>query len=165
MAASSNAPATAAIIEFRSVVDAVRCAIEIQNGLIERNAGLPPEAHRVSRRHSSWRRRRGERRRPDGRRGQYRSAARGHRQAGRDLPLGTRLLAGQVAARSRGHRPWRNQLKNIAQPIHVYSLEVGQPAQAKAETTRRRPSRKALELAPLAAAIATSPSGRRRRAG
>jgi adenylate cyclase len=31
------------IIEFRSVVDAVRCAIEVQNGLIERNAGLPPE--------------------------------------------------------------------------------------------------------------------------
>ncbi len=32
-----------AIIEFRSVVDAVRCAIEVQNGLIERNFGLPPE--------------------------------------------------------------------------------------------------------------------------
>jgi adenylate cyclase len=31
------------IIEFRSVVDAVRCAIEVQNGLIDRNAGLPPE--------------------------------------------------------------------------------------------------------------------------
>jgi adenylate cyclase len=31
------------IIEFRSVVDAVRCAIEIQNGLIERNAGLQAE--------------------------------------------------------------------------------------------------------------------------
>jgi TolB-like protein/class 3 adenylate cyclase/tetratricopeptide (TPR) repeat protein len=31
------------IIEFRSVVDAVRCAIEVQTGLIERNAGLPPE--------------------------------------------------------------------------------------------------------------------------
>jgi TolB-like protein/class 3 adenylate cyclase len=31
------------IIEFRSVVDAVRCAIEIQNGLIERNAGVPKE--------------------------------------------------------------------------------------------------------------------------
>jgi adenylate cyclase len=29
------------IIEFRSVVDAVRCAIEVQNGMIERNAGLP----------------------------------------------------------------------------------------------------------------------------
>ena len=32
-----------AIVEFRSVVDAVNCAIEIQNGLIERNAGLPSE--------------------------------------------------------------------------------------------------------------------------
>ncbi len=31
------------LIEFRSVVDAVRCAIEVQNGLAERNAGLPPE--------------------------------------------------------------------------------------------------------------------------
>jgi adenylate cyclase len=29
------------IIEFRSVVDAVRCAIEVQ--MVERNAGLPPE--------------------------------------------------------------------------------------------------------------------------
>jgi adenylate cyclase len=32
-----------AIIEFRSVVDAVRCAIEVQNGMAERNAGLPPD--------------------------------------------------------------------------------------------------------------------------
>src|SRR5437667_6287794 len=32
-----------ALIEFRSVVDAVRCAIEVQNAMIERNAGLPPE--------------------------------------------------------------------------------------------------------------------------
>ena len=31
------------IVEFRSVVDAVRCAIEIQNGLIERNAGVPED--------------------------------------------------------------------------------------------------------------------------
>ena len=31
------------IVEFRSVVDAVRCAIEVQNSLIERNAGLPPQ--------------------------------------------------------------------------------------------------------------------------
>jgi class 3 adenylate cyclase len=29
--------------EFRSVVDALRCATELQTGLIERNAGLPPE--------------------------------------------------------------------------------------------------------------------------
>ncbi len=32
-----------AIVEFRSVVDAVRCAIEVQNAMIERNAGLPPD--------------------------------------------------------------------------------------------------------------------------
>ena len=32
-----------AIVEFRSVVDAVRCAIEVQNGMVERNAGLPPD--------------------------------------------------------------------------------------------------------------------------
>ena len=31
------------IIEFRSMVDAVRCAIEVQTGMVERNAGLPPE--------------------------------------------------------------------------------------------------------------------------
>ena len=31
------------VIEFRSVVDAVRCAIEVQNGLIERNAGVAAE--------------------------------------------------------------------------------------------------------------------------
>ena len=30
-----------AIIEFRSVVDAVRCAIEVQNAMVERNAGVP----------------------------------------------------------------------------------------------------------------------------
>jgi adenylate cyclase len=32
-----------AIVEFRSVVDAVRCAIEIQNGMAERNAGVRTE--------------------------------------------------------------------------------------------------------------------------
>jgi adenylate cyclase len=30
-----------ALVEFRSVVDAVRCAIKVQNGMAERNAGLP----------------------------------------------------------------------------------------------------------------------------
>src|SRR6266850_484790 len=32
-----------ALVEFRSVVDAVRCAIEVQNGMVERNAGVPAE--------------------------------------------------------------------------------------------------------------------------
>ena len=37
------------IIEFRSVVDAVRCAIEVQAGMLERNAGLPSERRIVFR--------------------------------------------------------------------------------------------------------------------
>jgi len=32
-----------ALVEFRSVVDAVRCAIEIQDAMIERNAGVPSD--------------------------------------------------------------------------------------------------------------------------
>ena len=32
-----------ALVEFRSVVEAVRCAIEMQNGMVERNAGLPSD--------------------------------------------------------------------------------------------------------------------------
>jgi adenylate cyclase len=32
-----------ALIAFRSVVDAVRCAIEVQNAMLERNAGVPPD--------------------------------------------------------------------------------------------------------------------------
>jgi class 3 adenylate cyclase len=37
------------IIEFRSVVDAVRCAIEVQNGMVERNAGVPRDKRIVFR--------------------------------------------------------------------------------------------------------------------
>jgi hypothetical protein len=38
-----------AIVEFRSVVDAVRCAIEVQNTMVERNAGVP-----CGRRQGDW---------------------------------------------------------------------------------------------------------------
>ena len=31
------------IVEFRSVVDAVRCAVEVQTAMIERNAGVAPD--------------------------------------------------------------------------------------------------------------------------
>src|SRR5258707_11606644 len=31
------------LAEFASVVDAVRCAVEVQRGMVERNSVLPPE--------------------------------------------------------------------------------------------------------------------------
>jgi adenylate cyclase len=31
------------LVEFRSVTDAVRCATEVQNAMVERNAGVPEE--------------------------------------------------------------------------------------------------------------------------
>jgi adenylate cyclase len=37
------------IVEFRSGVDAVRCAIEVQNAMVERNAALPPTPGTMSR--------------------------------------------------------------------------------------------------------------------
>jgi hypothetical protein len=54
------------------------------------------------------------------------------------------------------------QLKNIAEPIHVYSLEVGQPVQAKpvpsatpADQAKAVASKGRMGVASLAAAIAT----------
>src|SRR6202453_3114641 len=37
------------IVEFRSVVDAVRCAIEVQNAMVERNAGVAEDRRIVFR--------------------------------------------------------------------------------------------------------------------
>ena len=38
-----------ALVEFRSVVEAVRCAIAIQNAMVERNAGVPEDRRIVFR--------------------------------------------------------------------------------------------------------------------
>ena len=38
-----------ALVKFRSVVDAVRCAIEVQNAMVERNAGVPEDRRIVFR--------------------------------------------------------------------------------------------------------------------
>src|SRR5262249_39143519 len=32
-----------ALVEFRSVVDALRCAVELQRSMVERNAGVPED--------------------------------------------------------------------------------------------------------------------------
>jgi TolB-like protein/class 3 adenylate cyclase len=120
------------LIEFRSVVAAVRCAIEVQNGMVERNAGLPPE------------------RRIEFRIGIHLGDV--VEEADGDL-MGDGV---NIAARLEGvakpgaiclsvqaywqvrkrldlavHDLGPTQLKNIAEPIRVYSLDVGAPAQAK----------------------------------
>jgi adenylate cyclase len=76
------------LIEFRSVVDAVNCAIEIQRAMAERNAEVAPDKRIEFRVGIPSRRRcRGERRRSHGRRGEYRGAPTGRREARRDLRL------------------------------------------------------------------------------
>jgi adenylate cyclase len=120
------------IIEFRSVVDAVRCALEVQNGLIERNAGLPPE------------------RRIEFRVGIHVGDVVEESDGdlmGDGVNIAARLegvakpgaicLSEQAYWQVKGRLDLKvtdlgpTQLKNIAEPIHVYSLEVGAPAQAK----------------------------------
>ena len=93
------------LIEFRSVVDAVRCAIEVQNGLVERNAGLPPE-RRIEFRIGIHLGDVVEEADGDLMGDGVNIAARLERicRARRDLPVRGRLPPSQRAARSRGHR-------------------------------------------------------------
>jgi adenylate cyclase len=120
------------IVEFRSVVDAVRCAIEVQNGLIERNAGVPPE------------------RRIEFRVGLHLGDVVEESDGdlmGDGVNIAARLEGiakpGAICLSEDAYRQVKSRLdlkvsdlgptllKNIAEPVRVYSLEVGQPAQAK----------------------------------
>ena len=120
------------IIEFRSVVDAVRCAIEVQTGMVERNAGLPPE------------------RRIEFRVGIHLGDVVEESDGdlmGDGVNIAARLEGiaepGAICLSEDAYRQVKGrldlavidlgptQLKNIAEPIRVYSLEVGAPAQAK----------------------------------
>jgi TolB-like protein/class 3 adenylate cyclase/Tfp pilus assembly protein PilF len=121
-----------AIIEFRSVVDAVRCAIEVQSGLAERNAGLPP-AKRIEYRVGIHL-------------GEVVEEADGDLM-GDGVNIAARLEGvakpGTICLSEDAYRQVKQrldlkvsdlgatQLKNIAEPIHVYSLEVGQPTEAR----------------------------------
>ena len=125
-----------AIVEFRSVVDAVRCAIEVQDGLVERNAGLPPE------------------RRIEFRIGIHVGDVVEESDGdlmGDGVNIAARLEGvtkpGGICLSEDAYRQVRGkldlavndlgptQLKNIAEPVRVYSLRVGVPAQSKTATS------------------------------
>ena len=119
-----------ALVEFRSVVDAVRCAIEVQNAMVERNAGVPADRQiefpigihlgDVVEESDGG---------PDGRR--YRSEIGGDRPARRDLPLEDAYRQVRARLDLEVSDLGQTQLKNIVDPVRVYSLQVGLPAQAK----------------------------------
>jgi len=145
------------LIEFRSVVDAVRCAIEVQNGLAERNAGLPPE-RRIEFRVGIHLGDVVEETDGDLMGDGVNIAA---RLEGVAKP-GTICLSEQAYWQVKGRLDLKvsdlgqTQLKNIAEPIRVYSLEVGQPAQAKPATpVEPAAGKKRSVQAPLALGIAT----------
>src|ERR1700674_133210 len=120
------------IVEFRSLVDAVRCAIEVQNGMVERNAGLPPE-RRIEFRIGIHLGDIVEESDGDLMGDGVNIAARleGIAQAGA-ICLSEDAYR-QVKARLdlEGNDLGQTQLKNIVEPVRVYSLQVGRPAQAK----------------------------------
>src|SRR5580658_4371848 len=143
------------IVEFRSVVDAVRCAIEVQNGMVERNAGVPPE------------------RRIEVRVGIHLGDVVEESDGdlmGDGVNIAARLegvakpnaicLSEQAYWQVKGRLDVAasdlgpTQLKNITEPIRVYSLDLGQPAPAKpapaAASENSTPPRLSIVVLPFA---------------
>ena len=120
------------LVEFRSVVDAVRCAIEAQNGLVDRNVGVAPD-RRIEFRVGIHL-------------GDVVEEADGDLM-GDGVNIAARLVSiakpGAICVSEDTYRQVKGrlelavhdlgptQLKNIAEPIRIYSLDVGRPAQAK----------------------------------
>ena len=146
------------LIEFRSVVDAVRCAIEVQNGMIERNAGLPTE------------------RRIEFRIGIHLGDVVEESDGdlmGDGVNIAARLEGigepGAICLSEDAYRQVKarldlkvtdlgpTQLKNIAEPIRVYSLEVGCPPRR----SPRRSQARQIRPAPLDRRLALCQYGRR----
>jgi TolB-like protein/class 3 adenylate cyclase len=123
------------IIEFRSVVDAVRCAVEVQTAMIERNADVPPEK-RIEFRIGVHL-------------GDVVEESDGDLM-GDGVNIAARLEGiakpGAICLSEDAYRQVKGrldlkvsdlgltQLKNIAEPIRVYSLQVGAQADAKVAT-------------------------------
>ena len=120
------------IAEFRSVVDAARSAIEVQTGMIERNAGVAPDK-RIELRIGAHL-------------GDVVEEADGDLM-GDGVNIAARLegicAAGAICLSEQAY--WQvkgridlavsdlglKQLKNIAEPIRAYALQVGQPTPAQ----------------------------------
>ena len=144
------------IIEFRSVVDAVRCAVEVQTAMIERNAGVPPD------------------RRIEFRIGIHLGDVVEESDGdlmGDGVNIAARLegicAPGAICLSEDAYRQVKGrlslavtdlgpkELKNIADPMRVYSLQVGVPALAKpAKSLEPAIPKKPASLGPLAAGIA-----------
>ena len=121
-----------AIVEFRSVVDAVRCAIEVQTAMVERNAEVPAEKRIEFRLGVHL--------------GDVVEEGDGDLM-GDGVNIAARLQSvakpGTICLSEDAYRQVKSRLdlkvsdlgatplKNIAEPVRVYSLEVGQPAQAR----------------------------------
>jgi TolB-like protein/class 3 adenylate cyclase len=143
------------LIEFRSVVDAVRCAIEMQNGMIDRNAGLPAE------------------RRIEFRVGIHLGDVVEESDGdlmGDGVNIAARLEGvanpGAICLSEDAYRQVKGrldlavsdlgptQLKNIVEPIRVYSLRVGIPPHAKSATAsapeKSTPPRLSMVVLPFA---------------
>jgi adenylate cyclase len=144
-----------ALVEFRSVVEAVRSAISVQNAMAERNVGTP-EDQRIEFRIGIHL-------------GDVVEEADGDLM-GDGVNIAARLegvaAPGAICLSEDAYRQVSGrldiavsdlgpkQLKNIERPIRVYSLKVGEPHQAKPATQARRPEpKKRSMLAPLIAGI------------
>ncbi|WP_214474368.1 adenylate/guanylate cyclase domain-containing protein [Mesorhizobium sp. dw_380] len=138
-----------ALVEFRSVVDAVRCAIEVQNGMVERNAGVPQD------------------RRIEFRIGIHLGDVVEESDGdlmGDGVNIASRLegvaAPGAICLSEDAYRQVKarldlsvsdlgsTQLKNIAEPIRVYSLQVGSAGTKAAVTSQTATSRPATAVPP-----------------
>src|SRR5271157_6469266 len=133
-----------AIVEFRSVVEAVRCAIDVQRGLAERNVGVPDDKRIEARVGIHL--------------GDVVEESDGDLM-GDGVNIAARLEGiakpGAICLSDDAYRQVKGrldiavsdlgliELKNIAEPIHVYSLQVGAPAVMK-PAGRKMPSSLAL---------------------
>ena len=148
-----------AIVEFRSVVDAVNCAIEVQRAMVERNAEVAPDK-RIEFRIGIHL-------------GDVVEESDGDLM-GDGINIAARLEGianpGAICLSEDAYRQVKGrldlavhdlglkQLKNIAEPMRVYSLEVGAPREARspppADQAKAVASKRRTGSASLAAAIA-----------